>query len=676
MSPNQSQSQSQNQNQTQFYTPNETLSPLKKLLASTSKQSGPSSKQQQLLAQPTTTTTTTVQPIQPIKPKQWETPKLALVQSLHQSTAFSTLDSTRLVWNVFALVVLVATWAGGYLTLIAALTSTSYQSIITAFLVVLAVPTLNVSLLIPKLLKKDEKPNFSKVPLTPREKVLLGVDKKESFKPEELVAHQRSNGTPIKQQSFLRGSGSMNSSLFSTPLTRPSAASTTAASQPQTPAQNSTNANAKSLPQSIFASPSTSTLPNSPLTAQTSLLSTTTPIRDLNSLQRLLQESSDTTSTATLTPSNQKSPFPRSSTSSTPLRQSQPSLSTMPLSNAGKFQPASTSKPTTSTKKQDRIEGGFLIRDPLSVVTHLGVESVIDAWGEGMRWWISDRVVKVLVGRIEAWEKSVPSLGWDLANVGVGCVWGGGVLNPMAGGQQQQQPQSGFGGGSLFGAKPAATSLFGASQPATSSLFGGGASTSTFGGFGASTSTFGGSTQQPQQQPGTGPKPQNLYDLQNMYGTNPLAQERLKIETYLWMPEYPGSRSYVIDRIQALARSGGLASFQWDVSTSGTTGTALFSQSLSSVVGFFTAQRSINDKQSSTSTSTATPSNNNTTTATNTLPVKVPSDAEIVVHLVCKFFDEQMGGWNNAFTTKYYVGVEQKPGDLLDFHKKSTQVFN
>ncbi|KAJ3059487.1 hypothetical protein HDU99_006326, partial [Rhizoclosmatium hyalinum] len=146
-----------------------------------------------------------------------------------------------------------------------------------------------------------------------------------------------------------------------------------------------------------------------------------------------------------------------------------------------------------------------------------------------------------------------------------------------------------------------------------------------------------------------------------MYGTNPLAQERLKIETYLWMPEYPGSRSYVIDRIQALARSGGLASFQWDVSTSGTTGTALFSQSLSSVVGFFTAQRSINDKQSSTSTSTATPSNNNTTTATNTLPVKVPSDAEIVVHLVCKFFDEQMGGWNNAFTTKYYVGVEQKP---------------
>jgi hypothetical protein len=57
----------------------------------------------------------------------------------------------------------------------------------------------------------------------------------------------------------------------------------------------------------------------------------------------------------------------------------------MPVANIGKFHTAS---PATTSKKvvKERIEGGFLIKDPPTVIQELNIEPYIDNWTESIRW--------------------------------------------------------------------------------------------------------------------------------------------------------------------------------------------------------------------------------------------------------------------------------------------------
>ena len=66
----------------------------------------------------------------------------------------------------------------------------------------------------------------------------------------------------------------------------------------------------------------------------------------------------------------------------------------------GQFQSASVNKMVSIKKKERRIEGGYLAKDPASALGDLNIEPYIDDWAEKIRWWISETVVKPLVKRI------------------------------------------------------------------------------------------------------------------------------------------------------------------------------------------------------------------------------------------------------------------------------------
>jgi hypothetical protein len=66
----------------------------------------------------------------------------------------------------------------------------------------------------------------------------------------------------------------------------------------------------------------------------------------------------------------------------------------------GRFQSASINKLVAIKKKERRLEGGYLAKDPATTVDDLNIEPYIDDWAEKVRWWISEKVVKPLVKRI------------------------------------------------------------------------------------------------------------------------------------------------------------------------------------------------------------------------------------------------------------------------------------
>ncbi|KAJ3057801.1 hypothetical protein HDU98_006062, partial [Podochytrium sp. JEL0797] len=171
----------------------------------------------------------------------------------------------------------------------------------------------------------------------------------------------------------------------------------------------------------------------------------------------------------------------------------------------------------------------------------------------------------------------------------------------------------------------------------------------------------------------------------------PIVQERLKLELFLTIPEYPNTRGYVLDRIHAFAKSAALASYSWNATTEGEKdaggGVNPFSSSLSSVVGFFAGASTasaaaasvfgggasmfgVSGQQQQQQQGSPVKMGNGGVAAGGAgagqaagkpdANVKVPTDAEIIVHLVCCFLDEQMGG-RQAFRNKYYVSAEQRP---------------
>ncbi|KAI8609079.1 cytochrome B561, N terminal-domain-containing protein [Chytriomyces sp. MP71] len=174
----------------------------------------------------------------------------------------------------------------------------------------------------------------------------------------------------------------------------------------------------------------------------------------------------------------------------------------------------------------------------------------------------------------------------------------------------------------------------------------------------------------------------------------PLCQERLKIEGYLNIPDY-NCREYILERIHALSKSGGLAAYNWNAPTASKSANP-FSSSLSSVMDFFGSPSNTSSSMSSSifgrsgaaslnfdsstlssqpggssglnaSTSSQNPagsSNPSGSTSNSSTPIKVPSDAELVMHLVCRFFDEQMGS-PGAFSYKYVIPLDAKPDSTV-----------
>ncbi|KAI8830134.1 cytochrome B561, N terminal-domain-containing protein [Chytriomyces cf. hyalinus JEL632] len=647
-------------------------------------------------------------------------------------------DGTRLVWNAALLGVVAAVWKGRYLE---SILPSEFGLVSWALMPFLGIAVLNIAIIAWNFFGSNDAAQLDKVPLTPREKVLMGLDTSTKLPPLNATPTSTPKYTPSK--SFFRPSvGTINSSskpsgsLFatSTPLSRASQSATA----------NSTPFGNTSNQQSQFVSP-TSGVPAgaassvtpmfvsaSPLASH--LLATSPsirdspPIRDKTMLQRLINESMSPSPSPLQQVSSQQFNTPSSSPfySSPSLGHhfSSPSamphatsaaaatLHTMPISNSGKFQPATPSKPNTASSKQphDRVEGGFVIKAPSAVVSSLAIDNgVLDRWGEGMRWWMSGKVVKAIASRVEAWEESAAKEGMDHLGVSAeGAVWNTaawGVCNPVASAGNTAAAAGSLMGPSGFGSS-AAGGLF---APKSTSGFGGfgqtqqkqsmfGASTSSFGGFGGG--SLGGSLQTQQNQA----KPTNLLEFQQRFGQTPLCQERLKIEQYLNIPDY-NCRPYILERIQALSKSGGLASYNWNVaSSSSSAGSNMFGSSLSSVMEFFTSSQTSFDRSTSSNrmgqsvnsmsssfnlgpgASSNFPGSSNSTGQADksafsasvstsgggaggvssklqsAAQTKVPSDAQILVHLVCTFFDEQMGwGPKRGFTSKYFVGIEGKP---------------
>ncbi|KAI8910571.1 cytochrome B561, N terminal-domain-containing protein [Powellomyces hirtus] len=154
------------------------------------------------------------------------------------------------------------------------------------------------------------------------------------------------------------------------------------------------------------------------------------------------------------------------------------------------------------------------------------------------------------------------------------------------------------------------TTAFGASS------FGQQASSNSLFGAKPATSMFAASTPQTNQ------KPQTLYELSQRHKNEALVQERLKLENYLTLPEYK-YRDYIVERIKMLAKGNNLANFQWN-------GGAKW------------------DGQPWSEDS-------------------LPTDAQLVMHLFCRYLDELMPGENFAtygnfpYSSKYLIPLRQKP---------------
>lgn len=143
--------------------------------------------------------------------------------------------------------------------------------------------------------------------------------------------------------------------------------------------------------------------------------------------------------------------------------------------------------------------------------------------------------------------------------------------------------------------------------------------------------------------------PSTLSELQSRFSQVPLAQYRLRLEQHLAVPRAtPADRSYIVDRLVALANDVDLGPYTWD---GGDTGNSVVSAAASAYSSGASASMRMPSTFSATATSTRTFSVASTT----------PSDAEILFHVFCAFMDDRMrelGVYSGArpFTTQFVVG--------------------
>ncbi|KAI9145514.1 cytochrome B561, N terminal-domain-containing protein [Paraphysoderma sedebokerense] len=202
------------------------------------------------------------------------------------------------------------------------------------------------------------------------------------------------------------------------------------------------------------------------------------------------------------------------------------------------YQPASRARPSFTQGAVKVDQEGLRYCSPLEVAQLLRIEDVLDDWGENMRLWISETVVKPLSDRIVRMEKKLEEEGLSHLSVKL-ASWSQGL---SLSGQTQPQP----------------------SQPAQT-LFGPKSSFS-FGTSGQAGGLFG--TQQTQ-------KPMHLVDLANRFSHISWVQERIILERFLNISSYPNAREYLYYRIHELAQGARLSHYvwnrggQWGVDTSG-----------------------------------------------------------------------------------------------------------
>ncbi|ORX60815.1 hypothetical protein BCR36DRAFT_314656 [Piromyces finnis] len=256
----------------------------------------------------------------------------------------------------------------------------------------------------------------------------------------------------------------------------------------------------------------------------------------------------------------------------------------MPLPS---YQSALPSVNTGMDRVIPEIIGGLPYKHPQWVINELQVESYLDCWTENLRKWLSQKILTPIVKQIETVDKLLADNNLEFLN----CTNASLIDNAAALNAALSLKSSNNSNNQIN--KPMNTF----SMSGSSNMFG--------------------SQNQIKAQP------KNLIDFIQLYGDNPLTQERIKLEKCLMIGDYH-CRGYIIERIKTLARGGCLAAYRWD-SGSDWNGKAWNQE-------------------------------------------RFPTDAEIILHLFCSYMDFQMPGQgsSNAFTNDYYVSKDGKHSPYLE----------
>ncbi|KAJ3171857.1 hypothetical protein HDU87_008247 [Geranomyces variabilis] len=251
------------------------------------------------------------------------------------------------------------------------------------------------------------------------------------------------------------------------------------------------------------------------------------------------------------------------------------------------------SQPSTAVKVQERMEDGLVIKDPEKTHQEWRITNYIDEWSDNMRAWVANKVVKPLAERIAKSDAFFTENAIGHLCCARSTIDHSPIPPQLAAAAQTPVPAP----ASSFGA-----SAFGRPLAAPSSFF---------------------KSAVPPAQP---QKPQSLYELAQNFKNLPWAQERIRLENYLTIPDYT-CREYIVQRIKTLATGNNLVNFRWN-GGSDWAGVPWTSDHF-------------------------------------------PTDAQLVMHLFCRFLDERMPGGNKSatfgsfpFSAKHVVPVGRKP-DVL-----------
>ncbi|KAJ3101292.1 hypothetical protein HDU97_001532 [Phlyctochytrium planicorne] len=579
----------------------------------------------------------------------WVHPAFGKVEANRRRHRFSEEDWARLQYNAIGILVLLGIWLGGYGRLILQasirISPKAPSALSSAWIFSLIICLFNIGFALRKLIPSPEyKPRSF-------QEDLLAEGKASGVKAPRAPKFPAMKWTPVEERI-----STLDKNVFYTdaPSTTPT----------KTPVSSIKQRALTSSPFGIFP------LTTSPAVADPS------PIEDIRSLNSLLRETQGPRS-----PQAETAAFFTAPT--TPLSPlfgggSAVNVHPVPIASVGRFQTATGSLQTGKKTVKERMEGGFIIKEPQTVVNELNIEPYIDGWAEKMRWWLAEKVVKPLVQRIDTVDSSLREFGCEHLSC-ANATWTAGlplVTPPPA-------ATSTLGGGS---------SMFGGGQGTGGSLFGGGGisgfgASSTGGGlFGRSTGTGGGllgASQQPKAPPA------NLYELFQQYGTQPLIQERFKIEHYLTFPGEHTNRKDVIDRIRVLARGGGLANYNWNGQTSSRSGSTM-----ANLLSFFMLS-SQGSKSSDAASKSGGGDFGSSAAASSGVAggggvgssglsaglgavsgtgaqgansggaqkkERVPTDAELVMHLFARFLDERMP--RNSWPQQQSAGTSLFSGSL------------
>ncbi|KAJ1566879.1 hypothetical protein HK405_008052, partial [Cladochytrium tenue] len=533
----------------------------------------------------------------------WEHPDLHRLARVRGASAFSTDDASRLVLNAVGLAVLgIAGFWADYVDRVAdalAVTVHPLAGTLCTWLATLsfAVFTFNVASALYKMTQPA--PRFTEFPLTPRQRFLFGLDPTVPSETSPIVEPPRYAPTATPASS--RRSNA--SSPFTTPLLRRGvhAQSTAGRSSLGNPVSEPGSV-ARLSPRNYVADVSTDV--NSPQISSKALLDRF--LRSMDTDRKRSTTTSPAAGPATARSPLSAPPFPFASPSSAaagPTAGSPLSFADLaarghaalaagaPPAFVGRYLPASPAKGGFAAagagpggaggvggrRRERRIEGGYLVRDPDAAVAELNVAPYIDEWADNVRWWVAEKVVKPLVDRIDAVDAELAAIG--LAHLSCArAAWNAGMSISAALAHVAATPPTPAAATSSF--STTSTGLF-ASRPA-----GGG------GGFGLSTFGASAAPKTAVAAASAAAKPGSLFEMVQTHRGSNVLLERLRIEMYLGVGglEFLAARDAVVERIRALARGGGLAAYNWNGSAT-PHAAATASSSLASVFALFSPTR-------------------------------------------------------------------------------------